>query len=232
MKTIKKILSIVVLPLALVMCNTAPRKPAEVKFTVDLSSPHQFPAGEIETHIDNMFPLSGIKKIGVEVSYFPYDDAVCLKYKSDLFTYHQFWSLSGREAFLQALENYNVDYSERNIVENNRTTKRVYGAVEGYLYWQMFSITRRVSANMEVNLGYAFSARAPYFTVTQKLTTYEDIFSEENNMNSQEITMYFTRAQARELAELFDQEYLRSLIPPELGGLRRVIATDVEVDEY
>jgi len=229
MKTIIKLFSIIVLPLALVMCNTTPKKPAEEKFKVDISSP-QFPAGEIEMQIKNTFPISGIRKIGVTVAYYPYDDAVCLQYRSDFFTYYQFWSRSGRDAFLLALENYNADYDVRNFTENNRRTTKVYGEVEGYLYWQMYSITRRVSANMNVELGYAFNERAPYFAVTQKLTTYVDRFSEENNMSSQEITMHFTRAQARELAELFNQEYLRSLIPPEMGG--RIIGTDVEVDEY
>jgi len=224
----KKIISITILALSLGMCSTTPK--VDDRFTVDLSSP-QFPAGEIETQIDKTFPLSGLKLISVEVSYFPYEDAVCLRYKTDFFTYHQFWSLSGREAFINALEKYTENYADRELDMRNRRSLNTYGVVEGYLYWQMMSFTRRVMANMNLELGYSFKERAPYYAVTQKLTTYVDPISEENNLNSQEITMYFTRAQARELVELFDQEYLNSLIPPELG-IRRIISTNIEVDEY
>jgi len=229
---IKKIFAIIVLPLTLVMCNTTPEpKPVEIKFEVDLSSLN-FPAGEIKTQIRRTFPLTGIRMIDVMVYYFPYDDAVCLQYRSDFFTHHQFWSRSGRDAFFKALEKYNEDYSARNLDEKNRTSTKQYGVVEGYLYWQMYAITRRVSANMDVELGYAFNDQSPYFAITQNQTTYVDEVSEENDLDSQKITMYFTRAQAQELAKLFNQDYLRTLVPPELGGLRRVVDTDIEVDEY
>jgi len=220
---------ILALALAFAACPSTPRR-TPGKFSVDLSSP-QFPAGEIETQIDRTFPLTGIRKIAVAVSYFPGDDAVCLRYRSDFFTYNQFWSPEGREAFLAALEKYNEDYATRDLDSGNRRSKSKYGVIEGFLAWQMQSFTRRVTANMNVELGYSFKDRAPYYAVTQKLTSYVDNISKENDMNSQEITMYFTRAQAQELAELFDPEYLRGLIPPELGG-RRIDASSVEIDEY
>jgi len=231
MKLNKIIILTIIFALFLGTCSTTPRPPVEEKFEVDLSSP-QFPAGEIDTHIRRTFPLTGIRTISVMVYYFPYEDAVCLQYRSDFFTYHQFWSRSGRDAFLNALEKYNADYDVRNLSDRNRNSTKIYGTVEGYLYWQMYSITRRVSANMEMDLGYAFNEGSPYFTVTQKHTTYVDNSSEENDLDSQQITMFFTRALAQKLAELFDQEYLRTLVPPEMGGPRRIIETDISIDEY
>jgi hypothetical protein len=233
MKTNKKIFLIFVFALALFpMCKTAPRQ-VEEKFTVELSSP-QLPVGEIETQIDRAFPMSGLKKINAIVSYFPYEDAVCLRYRSDFFTYYQFWSLSGREAFVKALETYNGDYAKRDFDMRDKKSKSVYGAVEGYLIWQMQSFTRRAMANMDVELGYAFSDRSPYYAVTQKLTVYENPTdtSGENDMASQEITMHFTRAQAQELAVLFNQEYLRGLVSPEMRGIRNLENEDADFDEY
>jgi len=220
--------------LAFGACSSTPPQPEN--FTVDLSSP-QLPAGEIETQIPRMFPLSGLKKILVTVSYFPYEDAVCLNYRSDFFTYNQFWSRDGRNTFLTALEKYNADYTARNLNWRNRrdrmSSPNRYGTVEGYLIWQMASITRRVSANMDVELGYTFSDDSPYYAVTQKLTVWDNPRSdlEEDDLASQEIVMHFTRAQAQELAALFDQDYLRSLIPPEMGGMRN-LGTGIDVDEY
>jgi len=223
----KKFFLIIVFVLTFAMCSTVKR--TDGRFYVDLSSP-QFPAGEIETQIDKTFPLSGLRKIAVTVSYFPVEDAVCLRYRSDFFTYHQFWSREGRDIFLKALENYSSDYAARNLNRRDRTSKKSYGAVEGYLAWQMASVTRRVEANMNMEFGYSFKENSPYYAVTQKLTTYVDTISKENDMNSQEITMYFTRAQAQELAALFEQEYLLNLIPPEMGGRRDL--TNIDTDTY
>jgi len=230
MKTIKKILSVVVLTLTLGMCNTTPKQ-VDDRFIVDMSSP-QIPVGEFETQIDRTFPLSGLKKIVVTVSYYPFDDAVCLRYRSDFFTYYQFWSHSGREVFLKALETYNADYAKRDLDMRARGTKSKYGTVEGYLSWQMQSFTRRVSANMNIDMGYAFNDRSPFYAVTQKHTTYEDPISEENNMASQEITMYFTRAQAQEVAAIFDQEVLLALVPPELRGRSNRVNPNIDYDDY
>jgi hypothetical protein len=232
MKTNKKFFSVIIFVLMFAMCSTAPRR-VEEKFTVDLSSP-QFQVGEIETQIDRTFPLSGLRKVIITASYFPYEDAVCLRYRSDFFTYHQFWSLSGREAFFKALEAYNGDYAKRSLDMANRRSKSNYGTVEGFLLWQMQSFTRRVGANMDVELGYAFSDRSPYYAVTQKQTVFEDPMntSGENDMASQEITMYFTRAQAQELAALFDQEYLRSLVSPDMSGRRILNNADADTDDY
>jgi hypothetical protein len=226
----KKFFSIIVFALTLATCNTTPRE-VEIRFTVDLWSP-QLPVGEIEAQIGRAFPLTGLKKVTVTVSYYPYDDAVCLRYRSDFFTYLQFWSIEGREAFLKALQDYNGDYTKRNLEMRDRGAKSRYGIVEGYLAWQMQSFTRRVSANMDVELGYAFNDRSPYYAVTQKQALFEDPISEENNMASQEITMYFTRAQAQELAALFDQELLRSLVPPEMSGRRNQINPQIDYDDY
>ena len=212
----------------LTACVTGPKKD---NFTVDIFGP-AFPAGDIETQIDKTFPMTGLKKIAVEVSYFPYDDAVCLRYRSDFYNYLQFWSGPGREAFLKAFAQYNEDYAMRSLAMKNKKSKKTYGTIEGYLTWQMFSLTRRADANMDVELGYAFKENAPYYAVTQKLTTYVDKISRDNDANSQEITMYFTRAQAQELADFFDPDFLRGLIPPEMGGKRRTVETEVEADLY
>jgi len=237
MITIKKIFSIVVLTLTLAMCNTTPRPPrqVEVKFTVDMSSP-QLPVGEFETNIRRTFPLTGLRGIVVTVSYFPYEDAVCLNYRSDFFSYNQFWSLSGREAYIKAIKNYNEEYTSRSLDTADRNSKSKYGTVEGYLVWQMASFTRRVSANMNVDLGYTFfeqqGTRTAFYTVTQKHTTYVDPISEEDDMDSQEITMHFTRAQAQVLADLFDQEFLLALVPPEMRGRRNPVNPNVDWDDY
>ena len=183
------------------------------KFTVSLKSP-QVPIGEAELQFDRFMTFGRLKKESVEVIYFPREDAVCLKYRREMTTYHQFWSYSGRQTFITALERYNRDYNERNLITKNRKTIREYGVVEGYLIWQMFSFTVQAQGNMNVQMGYQFRDDAPYFSVNQREAEYKEEMSRDNNRTSTAVTMYFTRAQAAELAALFDQSYLRTLALP------------------
>ena len=68
---------------------------------------------------------------------------------------------------------------------------------------------------MNVQLGYQFRDDAPYFSVNQREAEYKEEMSRDNNRTSTAITMYFTRAQAAELAALFDQSFLRTVaVPP------------------
>ena len=177
------------------------------KFTVSLRSP-RVPIGEIEVQFNAFLSFGSLKKDIVKVSYFPREDAVCLQYRRDLVTYHQFWSNSGRQALISSLEQYNTDYNARVLIPKNRRTIRQFNNVEGYLYWQMDRFTVQAKANMKVELGYQFRDNSPYFSIHQREAEYKEEMSRDNNRTSPAITMFFTRSQAAELAALFDQSFL------------------------
>ena len=100
----KKSLIILIITLTFCACGTIGRTEKEV-FIVNLNSP-QISMGVIDIQFDKTFPLPGMRKISVTMNYFPAEDAVCLQYRADLMTYYQFWSRSGRAAFVKALEDY------------------------------------------------------------------------------------------------------------------------------
>ena len=222
---IKSILPFLLLTLTLGACNTTENREKPEEFIVDLDS-RQIQAGEIEAQLETFMALGPFKKQNITVIYFPREDAVCLQFRLNYYTYSQFWSSSGRGAFITALEEYKEDYAERRLAANVRRSNRKYGIVQGYLVWQMSFISARLKGNMDVELGYTFKDRSPYFSVFQREAFYEDPLSEADNKNSSQLTMYFTRAQAEELAALFDPAFLRELAVP--GG----IFTSPDVDEY
>jgi hypothetical protein len=213
----------------LVTCASADWTPKE-QFVVNLNSP-QIPIGEIELQFDTFMGLRGLRKENVNVIYFPREDAVCLQFRHEFVNYHQFWSRRGRLEFLSALERYNTEYTERTLAVNDRRSRRSYGVVEGYLIWQMYTFTVQARANMNVELGYEFKDRAPYFTINQRQAEFKEDHSRDNNRTSPVITMFFTRAQAAQLAALFDPEFLRGFASPE----RRVVpgeSVTVDRDEW
>jgi hypothetical protein len=194
-------------------------------FTVDYNSPRIL-AGTIEAQFDELFSLSGIRKDAIVVDYYPMEDAVCLQYKYNFSTYYQYWDKNGREAFVKALQKYKEDFSQQNLGKSSKKTRRNYGTVKGYLMWQMAAYTIRGSGEMNMEIGYYFREKAPFFTVNQRKAMY--FFPETGNFDreSPEIVMYFTRAQADNLAELFDPWYLRGLITTDF------ISPEAEIDEY
>ena len=209
----------------------------KMKFTVDLKSPN-VELNKIEAQLNRPFPLMGLSKQDIKTTYFPFEDAVCLEYRINGYTYHQFWHKTGREAFAKALEKYKEDYSTQKLKNNNSKTKTQYGVIkESYLRWQSFSLTTAATGNMEMELGYYFRDSAPFFSVTQLEAFFESpSLKTENNQYSPEIPIFFTRAQAEELVAMFDQEYLVSITPLNYiqamqEALRRAEDTP-DIDDY
>jgi len=209
-RLITAILTIAVLIITLASCVTSPVRERGRDFSVNMDSP-QFNIGEIELQMSFVMEMGDLKKHSVPVIYFPKEDAVCIRFRKDYFTYSQFWDKKGRELFIEALRLYNEDFNEKNLDSRDRKSRQRYGITRGYLNWQQFSYTIRNRGNMNLELGYGFKNRSPYFIITQQEAKYIDEISRDNDATSVAFPLYFTRAQAGELANMFQQEFLNSL---------------------
>jgi len=227
MKNIKIIILLILCCSALNSCNTASWKGKE-KFTVSLNSPH-IKIGEIEPQFSAFMSFGSLKKDKIDIFYFPREDAVCLRYRRDFITFNQFWDYGGRQTFITALERYNTDYNSRDLIIKSRRTNRIYGVTEGFLIWQMSNFTVQARANMNASFGYQFNNRAPYFIITQHEAVYKEEYSADDNRKSSAITIYFTRAQAAQLAALFDQSFLQGFASRDRNTERK---SDADRDSY
>ena len=203
---------------AVLLLASCASTPSEKPFTVDHRSP-AVEAGSVSAQSDKLFSLSLSGEVQAQelaVSYFPAEDAVCLQFRVDFVTYFLYWSRSGRETFLTALERYKFDYEVRDLnAKAGRREKRLYGTARGYLGWQVFRLSELAQGAVDVNLGYSFKGssknKTPYFTVTQNQAEYQNREQGGRRVVSATVPLYFTRAQADELAALFDQEFLMGL---------------------
>ena len=216
----KKIAVLFVIALLSASCSSIKR--AETPFTVDYRSEY-YPAGSIEIQFDKA--LGGLKKETATVSYYPEEDAVCLDFRTEAVYFSQFWSREGRNAFIEALEQYNQDFEERALVKS-RKTKKAYGKAQGYVVWKTMKILFAPAYGVSnYELGYAFNEGSPFFTVMQRSAEYKD--DKSNIRKSVKVLSYFTRAQAEDLAGLFNQEYLNSIERINPQGGRRDILRDL-----
>jgi hypothetical protein len=171
-------------------------------------------AGAIEAQFDK-FLASEVEKKEAAVIFYPRDNTVALEFRYQLVRYRQIWDLRGRQRFIQALDRYKADYAARNLTEKFSRTRAVYGKFKGATEWETFSISQPGTARPVMELGYRFKGKSPYFSVVQKAAPDEySLNSNEPRADSLPIIMYYTRAQADELAKLFDQSYLLSLLGP------------------
>jgi hypothetical protein len=187
----------------------------EGPFEVTLNSP-KFNAGSMEINFEKIVDIGDLRQVGITVDYYPLEDAVCLQYRLDFMTFYQFWSRDGRDAYLKALDQYKEDFTERKLnLKGSRRTKRQYGKAEGYLIWQASIYTIRAFASVDIELGYFIRTvsknRAAFFTLHQREATFIDELSKNEKRQTNNITLYLTKAQADELADFFDQDFLRSL---------------------
>jgi len=208
-KNLLRLFSVLCLAL-LVSCQSLGKKQPDEEFIVQWDSP-QFQIGEVELQTEPPLGLGQLKKMAVPVFYFPDEDAVVLRFRPEFTTFQQCWSNKGRQSFIEALQKYNEDYSARTLDIKNNKSKRKYNVVKGYLIWQQFAFTTRARGNVKIEIGYIFKDNVPYFSINQLEAEYIDEISRGGNRSSSIISLYLTRAQAAELAALFDKDFLNGL---------------------
>ena len=170
--------------------------------------------GTAEAELDKMFS-SKLIKAEIEAIFYPRLNSVALKFRHQGVTYRQFWDLAARMNFITALERYKSDYADKNLDTKYQKTRAIYGKNKGRVEWETFKFSRTHVAFPVYQIGYRFRENKPFF-VALMLSAREETNSSDAGtpMNSQQISMYLTRAQADELAKLFEQSYLLGLIKP------------------
>jgi len=169
-------------------------------------------AGTITVQFDR-FLSSKLSKNEIEVIFYPRLNAVALEFKYELITNRQFWDEASRIKFAEALNHYKTDYAERSLIDKYRKTRAVYGKVNGRTEWESFKFAKTRVAYPVIELGYRFRDEMPFFSTLMRSSKEIDENSDNSSLtDSQQIPMYFTRAQADDLVKLFDQSYLVGLL--------------------
>jgi hypothetical protein len=198
--------------------------PPPKPFSVDINST-RYKVGETEAYFERPMSIGKIKKTPVTVYYYPADDAVCLQFRVMYISCNQFWTKKARDAYASALNQYKEEFEQKKLVDKGRKTRDVYGSVDAFFTWKKTPVSYLAKGNPKIGLGYQFRQKSVLFTTTQGESYYEDPNSRNRSGTSPVLLIYYTRAQADVLAEMFSQEKLQSLI----GGVPAP-ATDMDSD--
>jgi hypothetical protein len=169
------------------------------------------PAGTFKVGVLRPFTVN-IKQLEIPLTFNPRTGSVYFEFMYDLATYREFWNVENRRAFLSALDRYKADYDARNLNLKRNKSLRAYGTVKATIEWGLIKRMLNNRGYPNYDLGYTFRKDSPYFSVYQRATA--NIHASGDNVNNSiALTLYFTRAMADDLAALFSEDHLRSLLP-------------------
>ncbi|MDR1353497.1 MAG: hypothetical protein LBK05_09470 [Treponema sp.] len=180
-------------------------------FLTDDSGAGSVALGNVDVGIIKAFS-SKVAKESAAAVYDGTNDIVTLEFQSAGGTHNrQYWTARARDGFIGALAQYEASYEARDLPRGFLSSgkRNVYGKSEILIHWWALSFSNRSRGQSRLDFGYLFKDRNPYFTVTQNEA--KDTYVNPKN-NSAQVTLYFTRAMAQELAALFAEENLYASI--------------------
>ena len=186
-------------------------QPAQRRIQVNLKA-SPLKADSVEAEFDKYLGIGGLQKQDITVFYYPDDDVACLQFRVNLTTCSLFWGQAHRAAFVEALARYNKDYDQRNLGRSSLRTKRAYGTLRSFFTWETFQHVMQGQSYPKLDIGYYFKDKRPYFALTVQEAANESSTTKSMVEKNQAWIIYFTRAQAEEVATLFDQSNLRGLV--------------------
>jgi hypothetical protein len=224
--------------LLVLSCNTL--DPLSKKYPNMIANVDPFSVGTVGAQFDRSFS-SKVNKVELEAIFHPRRNAVALEFRHEFVTYRQFWDEAARKQFAASLELYKRDFEDRKLVNNYRKTRAVYGKVKGRLEWVTFKFTKTRVSEPIIEIGYRFKENAAFFTILMRSA--KEILNEGEStspMDSQQLYMYLTRAQADELVSILDQSHLLELLEMKTGPIitdeyyeaEAEAAAEAEIDSY
>ena len=187
--------------LFLASCSSTNR--AEKKM---LANTDPYTIGSVIISTDPAFS-SSLKDSEIEVIFDPRENEVILSFSLGMAQHRQIWNEEGRKLFIDALAKYKEDFANQRLNSKDRKSGSIYGRAKGKFQWQPMKISATYYASPFYDLGYRFKENSPFFTIYQ-IQSAETGHSNSGITKSPQYYIYFTRAEAEELARVFDQAFL------------------------
>jgi hypothetical protein len=190
-----------------------------------------FQVGTISAQLDRSFS-SRVNKVEVQAFFHPRLNMVSLEFRHQFLRYRQYWDEPARKQFAASLELYKRDFEDKKLLDNYRKSRAVYGNVKGRLEWEASKYTKTRISSPTIELGYRFKEGSAFFTTLMR-SAKEEISDDDSStpIDSQQISMYLTRAQADEIVRIFDQARLLELLQEKTNVvIKEPAATDEPAD--
>lgn len=146
--------------------------------------------------------------------------------------YYVHFDKDGRDAFIEAVNQYFKDFENKRLQRDNSKTTSIYGSSDVYVNWGSFKSACSNYGTGKVDFGYKFVDRSPYFTVSfshiyNKRYDNDDIAPVE----SLNVIYYFTKDYCKNMAMDLTDASVNAVLR-EYRGLTSSYSESDERDEY
>ena len=169
------------------------------------ADPYQ--VGSVSVSFDRLFSFQ-LRESDVDVIFYPRENMVALEFRHELTLYRQFWNEPARRRFTEALSRYEDDLANQRLTGRYNRSRAAYGKFNGRAEWETFSFSATYFSLPVIELGYRFRGNTPYFTVLQNSARAGSEMQSRSNFESLQFSIYFSPAQAEDLAQIFDRDFL------------------------
>lgn len=121
--------------------------------------------------------------------------------------YYLFMDSDSRKAVMKAIDNYFSDFDKKRLKRDYASSFKVYGKAPVRLRWGTLSNSTPNNGETDMNFGYKFKEKSPYFCITiyPTFNEYSNV-TEAADKESLMLTYYFTKAQLLELKSMLSEE--------------------------
>ena len=144
------------------------------------------------------------------------------------------FSQAEREQIIRAVSLYLDDFTNKRLIRNNNKSTKMYGTGKCFADFGTTKIMMNHEAKTTYKVGYRFEKKAPYFVISvQGAKDQSENQSEYQVKDFPTVTMYFTRAQAKDFAQKLSQDQLDVLqadYDEKVSGVQNRII--IEKDDY
>lgn len=136
-----------------------------------------------------------------------------LQYRSNLGGYNLLMNKAARRALADSVKQYLADFDNKTLSRKTRESYKVYGQYPCRMEWGLFAQTASNYADTNVQMGYMFKNKSPYFTLTvweTKNSRYQVTTSNDEDLQTTYIFM--TKEQARQLSDRLSDEAVAAAI--------------------
>lgn len=117
-----------------------------------------------------------------------------------------------RETITRALASYLDDFENKRLIHSNQKSTKMYGGGKAFAEFGTIKFMMTHYANTTFKVGYRFEKKSPYFVISVKGAKNEA--PDQPTYSVKEfptVTMYFTRAQAKDFVAKLSQDQLDAL---------------------
>ncbi|WP_027728042.1 hypothetical protein [Treponema sp. C6A8] len=119
------------------------------------------------------------------------------------------FSYADRQLIIKGVESYLDDFENKRLIHNKNKSTKMYGRGKCFAEYGTVKIMMNHESDTTFSVGYRFEKKTPYFVVS--IRGAKDQAENQSTYAVKEfptVTMYFTRAQAKDFAEKLGQDQL------------------------